>query len=57
MGKISTSMVVTSSEQRARPKRMQQGDREWTIVIQAINSTGWAVPPYIIVAGRYHLSS
>lgn len=49
--------VVTSSERHARPKTMQQGNREWATVIQAINSTGWAVPPYIVVAGRYHLSS
>jgi hypothetical protein len=57
MGKISTSMVVTSSERRARPKTMQQGNREWVTVIQAVNATGWAVPPFIVVAGRYHLSS
>jgi hypothetical protein len=57
MGKISTSIVVTSSERRARPKIMQQNDREWATVIQAVNSTGWAVPPYIIVASRYYLSS
>jgi hypothetical protein len=57
MGKISTNMIVTSSKRRTRPKIMQQGDREWATVIQAVNFTGWAVPPYIVVAGRYHLSS
>jgi hypothetical protein len=57
MDKISTSMVVTSFKRRALPKIMQQGDREWTTVIQAVNFTGWAVLPYIVVAGRYHLFS
>jgi hypothetical protein len=35
---------------------MQHGDREWITVIQAVNSTGWAVPLYIVIAGRYYLS-
>jgi hypothetical protein len=26
-------------------------------VIQGINATGWAIPPFIIVQGKYHLSS
>ncbi|KAL0940508.1 transposase [Colletotrichum truncatum] len=33
------------------------GNREWVTVIQAINSQGESIPPYIIVAGQYHLSS
>jgi hypothetical protein len=57
MGKISTNVVVTSFKRRARPKRMQQDDREWIIVIQAVNFTGWAMPPYIVVTGRYYLFS
>ncbi|KAJ3552712.1 hypothetical protein NPX13_g11049 [Xylaria arbuscula] len=57
MGVISTAMVVTSAERRGRPKMVQQGNREWVTVIQGVNSRGWAVPPFIVVAGKYHLSS
>jgi hypothetical protein len=35
---------------------MQQNDRKWTTVIQAVDSTDWAVPPYIVVrAGTIYL--
>jgi hypothetical protein len=57
MGMILTGMVVTSSERRGRPRQAQQGDREWVTVVQAINSQGWTVPPYIIFAGKVHLAS
>jgi hypothetical protein len=57
MGVISTTMVVTSSERRGRAKLKQPGNREWATVIQGVNATGWAIPPFIIVKGRYHLSS
>ena len=48
MGMISTGAVVTSSDRRGRPKAVQQGNREWTTVIQGINATGWAIPPFLI---------
>ncbi|KJK73921.1 hypothetical protein H634G_10782 [Metarhizium anisopliae BRIP 53293] len=51
MGIISTTTVVTSSEKRGRPTLTQPGNREWVSVIQGINSQGWAIPPFIIVAG------
>jgi hypothetical protein len=57
MGQISTGAVVTASERRGRPKTVQQGNREWTTVIQGINATGWAIPPFIIFKGRHHLSA
>ena len=57
MGQISSEMVVTSSERHNRPRTMQQGNREWVTVIQGISSYGYAVPPYIIVAGKNHLST
>jgi hypothetical protein len=57
MGIISTVMVVTSSERRGRRKTKQPGNRKWTTVIQGISSLGWAIPPFIIVEGSYHLSS
>jgi hypothetical protein len=57
MGKITTQLVVTGSERRGRPKTVQPGDREWVTVIAAINAAGWSVPPFLIFAGKYHLSA
>jgi hypothetical protein len=57
MGMISTTMVVTSSDRYGKPTLAQPGDREWVSVIQSINSRGEAIPPFIIVAGQYHLSN
>lgn len=57
MGQISTTTVVTSAERRGRAKSMQPGNREWVTVIQGVNSLGWAIPPFIIFAGKTHLSS
>jgi hypothetical protein len=57
MGIITTGMVVTSAERRSNTKLVQPGNREWVTVIQGVNAQGWTVPPYIIVSGKYHLSS
>jgi len=57
MGVISTGAVVTGSERRGRPKTVQQGDREWTSIIEGINAMGWAIPPFIIFKGKHHLSA
>ncbi|KAJ8118301.1 hypothetical protein OPT61_g682 [Boeremia exigua] len=50
MGKITTQLVVTGSERRGRLKAIQPGNREWVIVIAAINAAGWAIPPFLIFA-------
>ncbi|KAJ6263603.1 hypothetical protein Dda_2171 [Drechslerella dactyloides] len=57
MGIISTITVVTGAECRGRAKLAQPGNREWATVIQGVNAQGWAIPPFIILAGQYHLSS
>jgi hypothetical protein len=57
MGKITANMVVTSAKRRGKAKRLQQGNREWVSVIQAICANGWAIPPVMVVAGKYHLSN
>jgi hypothetical protein len=57
MGVIASSMVVTGTESRATPKKVQPGNREWVTAIESISAEGWALPPFIIVAGQYHLSS
>jgi hypothetical protein len=38
MGVISTAMVVTSSDGRAKAKKVQPGNREWVTVIQGVSS-------------------
>ncbi|KAJ0125886.1 Cytochrome P450 monooxygenase yanC [Fusarium oxysporum f. sp. albedinis] len=57
MGKISSGIVITSSERHGNPKSVQPGDREWATVIQAINAEGQAIDPFIVVAGEYHLQN
>jgi hypothetical protein len=57
MGVISTGMVVTSAERRSGVKLVQPGNREWVTVIQGVNALGRTVPPFIIVSGKYHLST
>jgi hypothetical protein len=57
MGMIASGMVVTGTERRGRPKSVQPGSREWITVIQAINAAGWAIQPFIIGAGQYHLAN
>jgi hypothetical protein len=57
MGMIASGMVVTGAERRGRPKSVQPGNWEWVTVIQSINAEGWAIQPFIVVAGQYHLAS
>jgi hypothetical protein len=57
MGKISSKLVVTSSERRNMPKSIQPGQREWVTVIQGVSAGGVAIPPFIIFAGQHHLSA
>jgi hypothetical protein len=57
MGVISTGMVVTSSDGRKQAKKTQPGNREWVTVIQAVSSVGYAVPPFLVMAGKNHLES
>ena len=57
IGKITTQLVVTGLERRGRPKTVQPGDCKWVTVIAAINAASWSVPPFLISAGKYHLSA
>ncbi|KAM5529785.1 fot5 transposase [Fusarium oxysporum f. sp. phaseoli] len=56
MGMIGSGIVITGAERRGKPKSVQPGNREWVTVIQAINAEGWAINPFIVVAGQYHLA-
>jgi hypothetical protein len=57
MGQITTGAVVTASERRKQLKAIQPGNREWAMVMQGINATAWAIPPFIILKAHHHLSS
>jgi hypothetical protein len=57
MGVITSGIVVTSLERRGRLKSVQPGNREWATVIEAINTKGQSIPPFIIVTGKNHLRS
>jgi hypothetical protein len=57
MGQISNCVVVTGSQRRSKVFRKQPGNREWSTVVQGISSEGVAIPPMVILQGKYHLSS
>jgi hypothetical protein len=57
MGMIATGAVVTSAKRQGKPKLVQQGNKEWTTVIQGINVAEWAIPPFLIFQGKHHLSA
>jgi len=57
MGIIATAKVITRSKKAGRPTITQPGNREWVTAIEAINSTGWALPPMIIFQGKLHQAS
>ena len=57
MGLAGTSRVVTISDRRNRPTQLQPGDREWATVIEAVNATGWCLPPMVILKGKVHQST
>lgn len=57
MGIIFPRMVITTSDGRSKAKLSQPGNLEWATVIQAVNASGWAIPPFIILAAQYHLAN
>jgi hypothetical protein len=57
MGLITTSKVITGSDNRLKPVTLQPGNRNWATVIHSVSAKGGAIPPLIILAGKNHLSS
>lgn len=57
MGQIEAQIVFTGSEKCSAPKRIQPGNREWATVIQGVSAAGWAIPPFVIFAGKVLISS
>ena len=48
-------MVITLVERNvSKAKTIQPGNHEWTTVIQGVSAGGWALPPYVIFAAKYH---
>ena len=56
MGVASTAKVIIRSDQRNRPVIVQPRNREWTTVIEYINTTGWALDLMIIFEGKLYIS-
>ncbi|EED21956.1 transposon, putative [Talaromyces stipitatus ATCC 10500] len=52
MGPCASAKVITGSDRYAQPKLLQPGNREWVTAIEATNSTGWALPSYIIFKAK-----
>ena len=52
MGLCATTKVITGAEHYGREKLLQPGNREWVTVIESVNASGWALPPYIILKGQ-----
>ncbi|KAL3707903.1 hypothetical protein TMatcc_005885 [Talaromyces marneffei ATCC 18224] len=48
IGLCATAKVITGSDRYSRPYLLQPGNREWVTAIKAVNSTGWALPSYVI---------
>jgi hypothetical protein len=57
MGVIATAKVVTILENLGNQVLLQPGNRGWVTVIEAVNSTGLAIPPVIIFKGKVHIQS
>ena len=54
LGLIATCKVVTMSDTMGKPILLQPGNREWVTVIEAINTTRFVVPSYILFKGENH---
>lgn len=51
IGTIVSKIVVTGADRYRKLKSVQPRNWEWVIVIQAINTEGWAIQPFIMIAG------
>ncbi|KAK1853028.1 transposase [Colletotrichum chrysophilum] len=54
---IRPGMVVTRSDRIGKPKNIQPGNREWATAICCVGGDGYAMPPFLVVQGRFHLAS
>ena len=54
MGVAATLKVVISLDIVGRVVLVQLGNREQVIAIEGVNAAGWAIPPFIILAGKVY---
>lgn len=57
MGIICSNMVVTRTDRRGKPKKIQPGNREWATAIECVSADGFVLPPFLLVQGKNHLAS
>jgi hypothetical protein len=57
IGKIRSQLVVTGSHKPGKAKKLQPGNCEWTILIQAVGATRKRIPLFIIFAGKVLIST
>src|SRR5580700_9383827 len=50
-----SSKIVTLSESVGRATVTQPGNRTWTTVVECVNASGWALPPFVILEGKVYL--
>jgi hypothetical protein len=56
-GIAATSKVITSSDTNGQAAVVQPGNCDWITVIEAINTSGRSIPPFIILAGNLYQAS
>ncbi|KFY28641.1 hypothetical protein V491_00368 [Pseudogymnoascus sp. VKM F-3775] len=56
MGMIYKITVVIYTDRCSNPKLVQPSNREWAIAICAVAADGHIVPPFLCIAGRFHLA-
>ena len=54
---ITASLIITHSKKHKKTKAIQPGNREWSTVIKYINTSGWCIPPFVIIKDTYHLTN
>jgi hypothetical protein len=57
MGVVAINKVVKSADTIGRATVVQPGNREWSKMIEGINASGWAIPPFVILVGKVHQSN
>lgn len=54
IGLTANAKVITRSEYYGRRSLLQPRNREWVTVVEAINASGWALPPTVIFKAKQH---
>ena len=57
MGMIRLGTIVTRLERIGKPKAIQPGNQEWATAICSVAANGHVVPPFLCVAGQFHLAA